>query len=125
LTAAPTWPTLARVTSAWIARAERAVGARRAATLRRHGGRLPLPELIELLRTPDSRGAPIDPLTAREREIAEHLGAGETNRQIAAALVISERTVDGHVANILRKLGFRTRSQVAAWVASEQVPQNR
>jgi DNA-binding CsgD family transcriptional regulator len=64
-------------------------------------------------------------LTAREREIAAHLGAGETNRQIAAALVISERTVDGHVANILRKLGFRTRSQIAAWVASEQVPSNR
>lgn len=125
LTAAPTWPTLARVTSAWIARAERAVGARQAATLRRHGGRPPLPELIELLRTPDSSGAPVDPLTVREREVAEHLGAGETNRQIAAALVISERTVDGHVANILRKLGFRTRSQVAAWVASEQVPQNR
>jgi non-specific serine/threonine protein kinase len=124
-TSSPTWLTLARTTSAWIPRAERAVGARQAATLRRHGGRLPLPKLIELLRDPDSRGAPLDPLTAREREIAAHLGAGETNRQIAAALVISERTVDGHVANILRKLGFRTRSQIAAWVASEQVPSNR
>ena len=124
-TASPAWPTLARVTSAWIARAERAVGAGHAATLRRHGGRMPLPELIELLRTPDRSGAPIDPLTAREREIAQHLGAGETNRQIAAALVISERTVDGHVANILRKLGFRTRSQIAAWVASERVSSNR
>lgn len=125
LTGSPTWSTLARATRAWIGRAERAVGARQAATLRRHGGRLPLPELIELLRAPELSGTPLDPLTAREREIAAHLGAGETNRQIAAALVISERTVDGHVANILRKLGFRTRSQVAAWVASEQVASNR
>ena len=124
-TGSPTWPTLARATSAWIPRAERAVGARHAATLRRQSSRLPVPELIELLRDPDVDGIALDPLTSREREIAAHLGAGETNRQIAAALVISERTVDGHVANILRKLGFHTRSQVAAWVASEQAPQNR
>ena len=124
-TASPTWPTLARVTNAWIPRGERAVGARQAATLRRHGGRMPLPDLIELLHYPDDSGTPIDPLTAREREIAEHLGAGETNRQIATALIISERTVDGHVANILRKLGFRTRSQIAAWVAGERVSSNR
>ena len=103
---------------------ERAVGATQAATLRRYGGRLPLTALIELLHAPDDNGTPSDPLTAREREIAAHLGAGETNRQIAAALVISERTVDGHVANILRKLGFRTRSQVAAWITSERVTPN-
>ena len=124
-TTSPIWPPLARATRAWIPRAERAVGARQAARMRRHGGRLTLTELIELLHAPDDSGVPSDPLTAREREIAAHLGAGETNRQIAAALVVSERTVDGHVANILRKLGFRTRSQVAAWITSEQVTPNR
>jgi DNA-binding NarL/FixJ family response regulator len=40
-----------------------------------------------------------------------------TNRQIAAELVISERTADTHVANILNKLGFSARTQVAAWAA--------
>ena len=122
--ASPIWPTLARATGAWIPHARRAVGAARAATLRRYGARLPVAELIELLHAPDESGATPDPLTAREREIAAHIGTGETNRQIAAALVISERTVDGHVANILRKLGFRTRSQVAAWITRERVTPN-
>jgi DNA-binding NarL/FixJ family response regulator len=40
-----------------------------------------------------------------------------SNREIAAALVISVRTVQGHVEHILRKLAFGSRAQVAAWVA--------
>ncbi|MCW2631868.1 MAG: transcriptional regulator, LuxR family, partial [Pseudonocardia sp.] len=40
---------------------------------------------------------------------------GLTNRQIAARLVISERTAETHVQHILTKLGFTTRSQIAAW----------
>ncbi|MFI6321021.1 ATP-binding protein [Nonomuraea sp. NPDC050556] len=54
-------------------------------------------------------------LTAREREIAALLTRGLTNRAIAAELVISEATVARHVANILTKLGFTSRTQVAAW----------
>jgi DNA-binding NarL/FixJ family response regulator len=54
-------------------------------------------------------------LTAREQEVARLLARGLTNRQIAGALVISERTADAHVANIFGKLGFNTRAQVAAW----------
>lgn len=54
-------------------------------------------------------------LTAREREVAAHIARGRTNRAIADELVVSERTVEAHVANILLKLGFASRSQIAAW----------
>ena len=54
------------------------------------------------------------PLTAREREIARHLAGGATNQQIADHLVLSRRTVEEHVSNILRKLGVRSRHRVAA-----------
>ncbi|OLC11797.1 MAG: hypothetical protein AUH44_01430 [Chloroflexi bacterium 13_1_40CM_68_15] len=56
-------------------------------------------------------------LTARETEIAALVGEGMTNREIAARLVISERTVDNHVHNILDALDMRHRSQIAAWCA--------
>jgi DNA-binding CsgD family transcriptional regulator/tetratricopeptide (TPR) repeat protein len=60
-------------------------------------------------------------LTPREREIAGRVAAGATNRDIAASLVLSDRTVETHVQNILTKLGFHTRSQIAAWAVSEGV----
>jgi DNA-binding NarL/FixJ family response regulator len=47
---------------------------------------------------------PLDPLTPREQEIAELVLAGITNRAIATQLVLSERTVEGHVRSILAKL---------------------
>lgn len=56
-----------------------------------------------------------DPLTIREREVVRLLARGLTNREIAAALVISERTAEGHVQSILNKLGLNTRAQVAVW----------
>jgi DNA-binding NarL/FixJ family response regulator len=55
-------------------------------------------------------------LTAREREVALLLAEGKTSRQIANALVVSERTAEVHVSNILRKLGFTSRTQIAVWV---------
>ncbi|MFC5830149.1 ATP-binding protein [Nonomuraea insulae] len=55
-------------------------------------------------------------LTAREWEIAELVARGLSNRGIADELVISPATVARHVANILAKLGFSTRTQIAAWV---------
>jgi predicted ATPase/DNA-binding CsgD family transcriptional regulator len=54
-------------------------------------------------------------LTAREREIAGLIARGLTNRGIAEELVISSATVARHVANILAKLGFSSRSQIAVW----------
>ena len=62
---------------------------------------------------------PASPLTAREREIAALVAEGLSNRAIAARLVISTRTVDGHVERILAKLGFSSRAQVAAWSVTE------
>ena len=59
-------------------------------------------------------GATSGALSAREREIAELVATGRTNRQIAAQLVISERTVETHVARILGKLDLRSRAAVGA-----------
>ena len=56
-------------------------------------------------------------LTAREREIALYLADGLPNRAIAEKLVLSERTVETHVRNLLAKLGLANRAQVAAWAA--------
>jgi DNA-binding NarL/FixJ family response regulator len=54
-------------------------------------------------------------LTRREREIAELVARGLTNRQIADLLHVAERTAENHVQHILTKLGFQNRSQIAAW----------
>ncbi|MFL5734284.1 MAG: tetratricopeptide repeat protein [Chloroflexia bacterium] len=54
-------------------------------------------------------------LTRREREVAALITQGKTNRQIAADLVVTERTVEGHINNIFSKLGFRSRAQISAW----------
>ena len=56
-----------------------------------------------------------DPLTAREREIAELVSAGLTNRAIADRLVLSERTIEGHVRSTLAKLQLANRTELAAW----------
>ena len=54
-------------------------------------------------------------LSAREREVAMRIHRGMSNRDIAAELVLSVRTVDTHVQRILGKLGFSSRAQIAAW----------
>jgi DNA-binding CsgD family transcriptional regulator len=55
-------------------------------------------------------------LTERELEVAALIAQGKSNREIANQLVVSERTVESHVGNILFKLGFASRTQIAAWV---------
>ncbi len=57
-------------------------------------------------------------LTTRERQVAALVAAGDANRTIADTLVLSGRTVEGHVSNILGKLGFSSRTQIAAWAVS-------
>lgn len=59
-------------------------------------------------------------LTRRERETAQLVAEGRTNKEIAAALVIAQRTAEAHVENILVKLGFTSRAQIAAWVAAQR-----
>jgi DNA-binding CsgD family transcriptional regulator/tetratricopeptide (TPR) repeat protein len=61
-------------------------------------------------------------LTPREREVAALVAAGFSNRRIAEALVVSERTAEGHVERIRRKLGMHSRAQIAAWVARQALP---
>jgi len=60
-------------------------------------------------------------LTAREYEVAILVAEGKSNREIADALVVSERTVEWHIRNIFSKLGLQSRSQLVAW-ALNQVP---
>ena len=82
--------------------------------------------MLPLLRDARDLGAALGgsssagPLTRREREIAGLIARGLTNRQIAAALHISERTAENHVQHILAKLGLHTRTQIAAWTAARK-----
>jgi pimeloyl-ACP methyl ester carboxylesterase/DNA-binding CsgD family transcriptional regulator/class 3 adenylate cyclase len=62
---------------------------------------------------------PLASLSSRERELAKLVALGLSNRQIADELVISVATVERHVANILIKLGFRSRAQIAAWAVEQ------
>lgn len=73
---------------------------------------------------PASQPAEIRPvvegiLTARESEIARVVALGMTNKEIAAALMISPKTVAAHVEHILAKLGFARRAQIAAWATMQ------
>ncbi len=60
-------------------------------------------------------------LSVREREVAVLIARGLTNRLIASELVITEATAEVHVKRILSKLGFTSRTQVAAWVVQEGI----
>jgi DNA-binding NarL/FixJ family response regulator len=54
-------------------------------------------------------------LTPAEERVLAVLGRGLSNRAIAAELVLSPRTVEGHIANLLMKTGCRNRSQLLLW----------
>lgn len=64
----------------------------------------------------DQHGAGI--LGHREMDVARLVAEGLSNKQIGAQLFISERTVESHVRNILNKLGFHSRAQIAGWLAT-------
>ena len=59
-------------------------------------------------------------LTQREKEIVLLISEGKSNKDIAEALIVSKRTVTTHVSHILFKLGFHSRTQIAAWVAERK-----
>ena len=121
--------------AAGVERARRALGVQAAAAAWAHGAGLTLEQALAEARTdaglpPPARrpaggsrrrpaGAPGEAagLTPREREVAALVARGHTSRQIAAALVITERTAASHVQHIRTKLGVRSRAQIAVWVA--------
>ena len=81
-------------------------------------GMAALSEKITALRRRAERADPTRALTKREREVADLVSQGLTNRELAERLVIAERTAENHVQHILRKLGLSNRSQLAVWAAT-------
>ena len=90
-----------------------------AAQITAEGRRMSLAEAVSyaLADEPEEtwRSGPRRTLTRRELEVATLVAQGLTNRGIAARLCLSVRTVDTHVDHVLTKLGFSTRTQLAAW----------
>ena len=83
---------------------------------------LPLKPGIALA-TARSRTETLDSLTGREREIATLIGQGMTNGEIATELVLSKRTVETHVSNILSKLALTGRGQIMRWAIEHGLTQ--
>jgi len=74
------------------------------------------PEQVErALRWWEETGRKWESLTEREREVLVRMAEGKSNREIAADLWISEKTVEKHVGRILEKLGVNTRIEAAIW----------
>jgi non-specific serine/threonine protein kinase len=98
-----------------------ALGAARYAALAHRGARDDLDHVVTLA-TGDEDAADAQqaaesadgPLTSRQRQIAALVAEGLSNREIAARLVISKRTVDAHIDHIFAKLGVSSRTQLAA-----------
>jgi DNA-binding NarL/FixJ family response regulator len=71
--------------------------------------------LAQRLRARKTEPEPVEPLTERELEVLGLLGKGSSNKEIATALTITERTARTHVSNILGKLGLSSRTQAALY----------
>ena len=72
------------------------------------------PSEVQVLRRADADEIAVEVLTPREREVLEMLGQGNSNKEIAARLKISEHTVKFHVASVLGKLGAATRAEAVS-----------
>jgi predicted ATPase/DNA-binding CsgD family transcriptional regulator len=70
--------------------------------------------------SPPAGGATDDPLTRREQEVAALVARGFSNRHIAQELHLSERTIENHIANIMRKLGGGSRTKIASWATQQR-----
>lgn len=104
------------------AKLARRLGERPFQAAHRHGNRMTLDESVAFAleeSVPNSGPDSIARPTKREREIAELIALGHSNQEIADELVLSRRTVEAHVQHLLAKLGFNTRTQIAAWVAHQ------
>lgn len=121
-------PQLARLRDQAAARAQAALGPAGYRKAHQEGAALGRAQLRTYLGTvartygDDGGAAPNTPeprsLTRRERQVAALVGKGMSNRDIAAQLVLSHRTVEGHVEHILAKLGFRSRAEIAVWATT-------
>ncbi|MFE3059958.1 protein kinase [Nocardia sp. NPDC059239] len=105
-------------------RSRRALGARAFDAARQEGASMSLDAAVafalgERSRATSSADRPLENLTARERQVANLVAEGLTNKAIADRLVISPRTAQGHVEHILTKLGFTSRTQIAAWAITQ------
>jgi predicted ATPase/DNA-binding CsgD family transcriptional regulator len=122
-------PSLALASRArWMPRAEKMLG-EKARTAWLEGHRLTQEEAVRYALTgpgvPPPRaareGEPV--LSGREMQIAELVGEGRTNDEIAARLAISRRTVESHLEHIRTKLAMRSRVEIAMWIAAKSTPQ--
>ena len=110
-----------------VDKARHALGRQRFDTAFESGGKLSMTQLVEfalgedgrVTEEPEAVGAAAV-LTRREWEVAELVADGLTNKEIAARLVISQRTAEAHVEHALTKLGFTSRAQIAALVTAQR-----
>ena len=70
---------------------------------------------------PPSDDAELDALTAREREVLQHIARGYLYKEIALRLGISAKTVEAHVAAVLRKLQLSNRHELSRWAAQRRL----
>ncbi|HEV2439459.1 MAG TPA: tetratricopeptide repeat protein [bacterium] len=108
-----------------VARTRRGLGEVRFVAVLAQGKAMAVDEAVTYALIPTvarSPGKQPGALTPRELEVAALVARGSTNREIAAHLGVSPRTVDVHVEHILTKLGAKSRSQIAVWAAEHRVP---
>jgi DNA-binding NarL/FixJ family response regulator len=72
------------------------------------------------LRRISGRAPTIGALTPAEERVAELVAEGKTNREVASALFLSERTVEGHLSRVFTKLGVRSRTELARMLAPRE-----
>jgi non-specific serine/threonine protein kinase len=124
---------LAPYRAEYVAAARRALGDQRWSALHGEGSALQRVEAVALAlaeprrrpraQPPDATERAGGRLTPRQQEVAALVADGLTDRQIAARLVVSPRTAEYHVEQILTRLGFRSRTEIAAWAATRRAGQ--
>ncbi len=71
--------------------------------------------------TPDAPDPQLDQLTAREREVLQHIARGYLYKEVAQRLGISVKTVEAHVSAVLRKLQLSTRHELSRWAVERRL----
>ncbi len=84
--------------------------------LHKASGLIPSPEPLSARRAAKKA---FGGLTEREREVAALIAQGKSNREIAEVLVVNYRTIEKHIENMLSKLDFASRAQIAVWAAEK------